>query len=112
MDFKVYFHSLVYNIFIFSISASMWASKQLCQLKIPGCSYNIKYYKLSGILQDDSIRLTIMHNIILLKSTVQLMQLKWFSLQNKYNFGYFCFSLSVLFFVSLLHLGEISLQLL
>lgn len=71
MGFKVYFHSLVYNIFIFSISASIWASKQLCQLKISGCSYNIKYYKLSGILQDYSIRLTIMHDIILLKSTVQ-----------------------------------------
>lgn len=104
MGFKVYFHSLGYNIFIFSISASMWASKQLCQLKISGCSFNIEYYKLSGILQDYSIRLNIIHDIILLKSTVQSLWLKWFSLQNKYNFDCFRFSLSVQFFASLLHL--------
>lgn len=54
MNFKVYFHSLFYNTFIFSISASVWCSKQLCQLKIPGWSCNIKYYKLNGILQDYS----------------------------------------------------------
>lgn len=49
--------------FILSILVSMWASKQLSWLKISRCCYNIEYYKLNGILQDDSIRLTNMQEI-------------------------------------------------
>lgn len=41
----------------------MWASKQPSWLKISACCYNIEYYELSGILQDDSVGLTNMQEI-------------------------------------------------